>query len=131
MRRRLGVSLAGPATAPARDRHRRGPFRRLAGVAVRGGWDHVVPEQARTLLRTAFSGIAMGIIEPSARRFQYVVFKQHYSALAQMALGLDVGPAPSAYSGPQRGLAGTAHAPAAGDRGQVRRRRDGTRGTLP
>ena len=92
---------AGPATAPARDRHRRGPFRRLAGVAVRGGWDHVVPEQARTLLRTAFSDSAMGIIEPSARRFQYVVFKQHYSALAQMALGLDVGPAPSAYSAPR------------------------------
>jgi hypothetical protein len=97
----------GPATAPAQDRHHRGPFRRLAGVAVRAGWDHVVPEQARTLLRTAFSGSALGVIEPSARRFQYVVFKQqHYSALAQMALGLDMtlglgaGPAQSAYSAP-------------------------------
>ena len=50
------------ATAPAQDR--RGPFRRLAGAAVKAGWDHVAPEQARTRLRTASSGIAMGIIEP-------------------------------------------------------------------
>jgi hypothetical protein len=91
---------AGLAAAPARDR--RGPFRRLAGAAVRGGWDHVVPEQARTL-----AGSAMGIIEPSARQFQYIVLKQHHSALAQvafgldMALGLDAGPAPSAYSAPR------------------------------
>ena len=90
---------AGPATAPARDR--RGPFRRLVGAAARGGWDHVVPEQARTL-----AGSAMGIIEPSARRFQYLVLKQHHSVLAEvafgldMALGLDVGAAPSADSAP-------------------------------
>jgi hypothetical protein len=47
---------AGPKAAPARDRHRRGPFRRLAGVAVRGGWDHVVPEQARTLAGSVMGG---------------------------------------------------------------------------
>jgi hypothetical protein len=94
------VVTAGPATAPTRDRHRRGPFRRLAGVAVRGGWDHVVPEHARILLRTAVADSAMGIIEPSARRFQYVFFKQRGSALAQMALGLDAGPAPAAYGIP-------------------------------
>ena len=96
--------MAGPATAPARDR--RSPFRRLARAAVRGGWDHVVPEQARTLLRPALSGSALGVIEPSARRFQYVVFKQHPSALAQLALGpgaglgLDAGPPQSAGSAP-------------------------------
>jgi len=45
------------------------------------------------LLRTAFSESALGIIEPSARRFQYIVFKQRHSALAQLALGLEVGPA--------------------------------------
>jgi hypothetical protein len=97
----------GPAAAPTRDRLRYGPFRRLADAAVRGGWNHVVPEQARTPLRTASSGSALGVIEPSARRFQYVVFKQQsYSALAQlalgldMALGLDAGPAQSAHSAP-------------------------------
>lgn len=83
------VVTAGPATAPDRDRH--GPFRRLAGVAVRGGW-HAVPERARTL-----SSSVMGVIGPSAGRFEYVVFKQQlgaYSALAQVALGLDAGHAP-------------------------------------
>jgi hypothetical protein len=89
------VVTAGPAIAPARDRHRHGPFRRLAGVAVRGGWDHVVPEQARTL-----SDSTMGIIEPSARRFQYVVLKQRHSVLAQVALGLDAGPVPGAHGIP-------------------------------
>ena len=94
----------GPAAA--RDRPR-GPFRRLADAAVRGGWNRVVPEQARTPLRTASSGSALGVIEPSARRFQYVVFRQcRYSALAQLALGLDMalgldsGPAQSAHSAP-------------------------------
>ena len=95
----------GPAAA--RDRPR-GPFRRLADAAVRGGWNRVVPEQARTPLRTASSGSALGVIEPSARRFQYVVFRQcRYSALAQlalgpdMALGLDADPAQGAHSAPR------------------------------
>lgn len=84
---------------PAKDRHRHGPFRRLAGAAVRGAWDHVVPEQARARLRTAFSGIAMGIIEPSVRRFQYFIVAQDQSVPGTlMALGLDVDPAPNAYS---------------------------------
>ena len=60
---------AGPATAPARDRYRHGPFRRLADGAARTAWDHMVPEQARTRLRTAGPGMARGIIEPSAGRF--------------------------------------------------------------
>lgn len=89
----------GPATAPAQDPHRHGPFRRLAGAAVRGAWDHVVPGPARARLRTAFSGIAMGIIEPSARRFQYFMVAQDQSVPGTlMALGLDVDPAPNAYS---------------------------------
>ena len=95
----------GPAAA--RDRPR-GPFRRLADAAVRGGWNRVVPEQARTPLRTASAGSALGVIEPSARRFQYVVFRQcRYSALAQlalgpdMALGLDADPAQGAHSAPR------------------------------
>ena len=97
----------GPAAAPTLDRPRYGPFRRLAGAAVRGGWNHVVPEQVRAPLRTASSGSALGVIEPSARRFQFVVFRQwRYSALAQvalgvdMALGLDAGPPQSAHSAP-------------------------------
>jgi len=61
---------AGPVTTPARDRHRRGPFQRLAGSAAKTAWDRIVPEQARTRLRTAGPGMARGIIEPSARRFQ-------------------------------------------------------------
>jgi hypothetical protein len=60
---------AAPETAPARDRHRHGPFKRLADGAARTAWDHIVPEQARTRLRTAGPGMARGIIEPSARRF--------------------------------------------------------------
>jgi hypothetical protein len=60
---------AGPAAAPARDRYRHGPFRRLADGAARTAWDHMLPEQARTRLRTAGPGMARGIIEPSARRF--------------------------------------------------------------
>jgi len=44
------------------------------------------------LLRTTFSESALGVIEPSARRFQYIVFKQHNSSLAQMLLGLHVDP---------------------------------------
>jgi hypothetical protein len=72
-----------------------------AGPA-RGGWDRVVPEQARTL-----AGSAIGIVEPSARRFQYVVLKQRHSALAQVAFGLDMplglepGPAPGTDSAPR------------------------------
>jgi hypothetical protein len=60
---------ASPAAAPARDRYRHGPFKRLADGAARTAWDHMVPEQARTRLRTAGPGMARGIIEPSARRF--------------------------------------------------------------
>jgi hypothetical protein len=60
--------MAGPAAAPARDRH--GPFKRLAGGAARAAWDRIVPERARTRLRTAGPGMARGIIEPSARRFE-------------------------------------------------------------
>ena len=96
----------GPAAA--RDRPRYGPFRRLADAAVRGGWNRVAPERARTPLRTASAGSALGVIEPSARRFQYVVFRQcRYSALAQlalgpdMALGLDADPAQGAHSAPR------------------------------
>jgi hypothetical protein len=57
-----------------------------------------VPEQARTRLRTASSGIAMGIIEPSARRFQQHRVRQDYGMPgAVMAVGLrDVDPAPDA-----------------------------------
>jgi hypothetical protein len=53
-----------------------------------------------TRLRTAVADSAMGSIEPSARRFEYHVFKQHRSALAQRALGLEAGPAPGTYPGP-------------------------------
>jgi hypothetical protein len=91
---------ADPATAPARDRHRDGPFKRLTGTAVKAGWDHLVPEQARTRLRTASSGIAMGIIEPSARRFQPHRVTQDYG-MPGMLMSLrpsEVDPAPEAYS---------------------------------
>ena len=89
----------GPATAPARDRHRHGPFKRLAGAAVKGTWDQVVPERARARLRTASASIVMGIIEPSARRFQYFIVAQDQSVPGTlMAFGLDVDPAPNAYS---------------------------------
>ena len=90
---------ADPAAEPVRDGHRHGPFRRLAGAAVTAAWGHVVPEQARTRLRTASSGIAMGIIEPSARRFQHHRVRQDYGMPGMvMAVGLrDVDPAPDAY----------------------------------
>jgi hypothetical protein len=74
---------ADPAAAPAQDRHRDGPFRRLAGRAVKTAWDHMVPERDRTRLRTAASGMARGIIEPSARRFQHhQVWQDHPGGLA-------------------------------------------------
>jgi hypothetical protein len=89
----------GPATAPTRDQDRHGPFKRLAGAAVKGAWDHVVPEQARARLRTASSSIVMGVIEPSARRFQYFVVAQDQSVPGTlMAFGLDMDPAQNAYS---------------------------------
>jgi hypothetical protein len=61
---------ADPGTSPAQDRRRHGPLRRLADSAAKTAWDHIMPEQARTRLRTAGPGMARGIIEPSARRFQ-------------------------------------------------------------
>ena len=57
---------ADPVTAPVRDRHRHGRVKRLAGVAVKAAWDHMVPEQAE---RTAASGMARGIIEPPPGSF--------------------------------------------------------------
>lgn len=69
---------ADPVTAPARDRHRHGPVKRLAGVAVRAAWDHVLPGQART----AASGTARGIIEPAARQFQHHQLTQDNGVLA-------------------------------------------------
>jgi hypothetical protein len=68
-------------------------------AAVTAAWGHVVPEQARTRLRTASCGIAMGIIEPSARRFQHHRVRQDYGMPGMvMAVGLrDVDPAPDAY----------------------------------
>jgi hypothetical protein len=68
--------------AADQDRHRRGPFKRLAGSAAKTAWDHIVPEQARTRLRTAGPGMARGIIEPSARRFQHHQVKQDSGMLA-------------------------------------------------
>jgi hypothetical protein len=84
-------------TAPTRDRH--GPFRRLASAAARAAWDHAVPEQARTRLRIASSGIAAGIIEPSNRRFLYTRVNQDISVPGLvMAFGLlDLDPEPNAY----------------------------------
>jgi hypothetical protein len=81
---------------PVQDRS--GPFRRLAGAAVTAAWDHV-PEQARARLRTASCGIAMGIIEPSARRFQLHRVRQDYG-MPGMLMALrpsEVDPAPYAY----------------------------------
>ena len=76
-------------TAPAQDRH--GPFGRLAGAA----WDHAVPER----VRTASSGIAMGIIEPSGQRFQYRNVTENVSGPGLvMAFGLlNLDPTPNAY----------------------------------
>jgi hypothetical protein len=73
---------ADPVTAPAQDRHRHGPVKRLAGSAVKAAWDHMVPEQGRTRLRTAVSGMAKGAIEPSARRFQHHQVQQDFGMLA-------------------------------------------------
>lgn len=73
---------ADPVTAPAQNQHRFGPFKRLVGNAVKTARDHVVPEQARTRLRTAASGMATGIIEPSARRFRHYQVKQDLGTLA-------------------------------------------------
>jgi hypothetical protein len=73
---------ADPVTAPAQDRHRPGPFKRLAGSAVKAARSHMVREQARTRLRTAASGMARGIIEPSARRYQHHQVKQDLGTLA-------------------------------------------------
>jgi hypothetical protein len=73
---------ADPAAVPAEDRHRHGPFKRLAGSAAKTAWDHMVPERDRTRLRTAFSGMARGIVEPSARRFQHHQVRQDPGALA-------------------------------------------------
>jgi hypothetical protein len=73
---------ADPATAPAQDQHRLGPFKRLAGSAVKTARDHMVPEQGRTRLHTAAAGMARGIIEPSARRFQNHQVHQDFGVLA-------------------------------------------------
>jgi hypothetical protein len=73
---------ADPATAPAQDQRRLGPFKRLAGGAVKTARDHMMPQQARTRLRTAASGMARGIIEPSARRFQRHQVQQDLGTLA-------------------------------------------------
>jgi hypothetical protein len=65
------------------------------------------PAAVPALLGTAFSGSALGTIEPPARRLQYVVFRQRDAGLARLALGLDVGPgleagpAPGAPSAPR------------------------------
>jgi hypothetical protein len=69
---------ADPLTAPAGDRPRHGPVKRLAGVAVKAAWDHMVPEPART----AASGVARGTIEPAARQFQRHQLRQDSSVLA-------------------------------------------------
>jgi hypothetical protein len=67
-----------PVTAPVLDRHRHGPLRRLADVAVKVAWDNMVPGQARTAAR----GMARGIIEPAARRFQRHQVRQDLGTLA-------------------------------------------------
>jgi hypothetical protein len=59
---------ADPATAPAQDGHRHGPFKRLVGSAVKTAWDHMVPERDRTRLRTVFPGQASGSRRNVARR---------------------------------------------------------------
>ena len=69
---------ADAVTAPVRDRHRHGPVKRLAGVAVKAAWDHMVPEPART----AASGMAKGIIEPATRQFQHHQLRQDSSVFA-------------------------------------------------
>jgi hypothetical protein len=85
----------GLASAPDRDRHRHGPFSGLAGTAVTGAWNHAVPGKARARLRTAFRGIAVGIVEPSARRFQYYMVAQDHSMPGLLtAFGLGLDPAP-------------------------------------
>jgi hypothetical protein len=69
---------ADPVTAAAQDRHRHGRFKRLADVAVKAAWDHMVTEQAHT----AASGMARGFIEPAARHFQHVQLTQDDGVLA-------------------------------------------------
>jgi hypothetical protein len=69
---------ADPVTAPVRDRRRHGPVKRLAGVAVKAAWDHMVPEPART----AASGMARGIIEPATRQFQHHQLRQDSGVFA-------------------------------------------------
>ncbi len=73
---------ADPVTAPVQDQRRLGPFKRLAGSAVKTARDRMAPEQARTRLRTAASGMATGIIEPSAQRFQHHQVRQDFGTLA-------------------------------------------------
>ena len=69
---------AAPVTAAAQDRHRHGPVKRLADVAVKALWERMLPEQART----AASGTARGIIEPAARQFQHHQVTQDNGVLA-------------------------------------------------
>jgi len=57
---------ADPATAPVQERHRLGPVKRLADSAAKTAWDRIVPEQARTRLRTAASG-GSGAVVPGNR----------------------------------------------------------------
>jgi len=85
---------AAPVTAPARGRHRHGPVRRLAGVAVKAAWDHMLPGQART----AASGTARGIIEPAARRFRHHQLTQDHGvvALALVISRAELGGTPTA-----------------------------------
>jgi hypothetical protein len=88
---------ADPATAPTEDRH--GQFKRLAGSTVKTAWDHMVPERDRTRLRTAASGTARGIIEPSARRFQHHQVQQDSGtlALAMVITRPELGGTPNAH----------------------------------
>jgi len=90
---------AGPAAAPAQDRHRHGPFKRLADSTVKTAWDNMVPERVRTRLRTAASGMARGIIEPSARRFQHHQVQQDPGtlALAMVITRPELGGTPNAH----------------------------------
>ena len=64
----------------------------------------MVPEQARTRLRTAASGIAMGIIEPSTRQFQHHQVRQDSGILAMgMTMSIaEFGGTPDADGDPKR-----------------------------
>ena len=90
---------ADPATGPDQDQRRLGPFKRLAGGAVKTARDHMMPQQARTRLRTAASGTARGIIEPSARRFQHHQVRQDLGtfALAMVITRPELGGTPNAH----------------------------------